>query len=112
MVAIPFLDLSYGTDMSQEYRSGRVDFGEGYSQRDKRLNGAPQEWRLVWDNIPDETAEELRLFFEELQGVDIIDWTPFNQSTALKWTASGWRSKPSGFQRHSASITLRQEFDL
>jgi phage-related protein len=112
MLAIPFLDLSYGTDMSQSYDGFRVDFGENYSQRSKSLNGAPQKWRLVWENIPDETAEELRLFFEEAQGVDLIVWTPYNQVVPLAWTADGWQSKPTGFQRQNASITLSQEFDL
>lgn len=112
MVAIPFLDMSYGTDMQQDYRNRRVDFEEGYSQRAKKLNGTPQKWRLVWNNIDDATAETLRQFFAGLQGVDIVDWTPYNQTTALKWTADGWQSKPSGYLRQSASITLTQEYDL
>lgn len=112
MATIPFLDLSYGTDMTQEYKGRRVDFDEGYAQRAKRLNGAPQKWRLNWENIPDDVAENLRRFFEERQGVDIIEWTPYNQQTERKWTADGWSSKPSGFLRQSASITLSEEFDL
>lgn len=112
MALIPYLDMSYGTGMSQEYKGRRVDFGEGVSQRAKRLNGAPQQWRLVWDNIPDATAEELRKFFEDRQGVELIRWTPYGQTTALKWTATGWQSKPSGWLVQSASVTLTQEFDL
>lgn len=109
---IPFLDLSYGTDMSQDYKNRRVDFGEGVSQRAKRLNGAPQTWRLVWENIPEDVAEELRVFFENLQGTDIIEWRPYNQTAVLKWTADRWSSKPSGHRRFSAGIQLTQEFDL
>ncbi len=112
MATLPFLDLSYGTDMSQDYKNRRVDFGEGVSQRAKRLNGAPQQWRLNWNNIPEDVAEELRQFFEDLQGVDIIEWTPINQLRELKWTADKFQSKPSGFQRFTASVTLSQEFDL
>lgn len=112
MVAIPFLDMSYGTNMTQDYKNRRVDFGEGFSQRAKRLNGTPQKWSLQWNNIPDETAETLRTFFEGLQATDIVDWQPYNQPTALKWTADGFSSKPSGYLRHNVSITLTQEFDL
>lgn len=112
MALIPFLDLSYGTDMSQDYRGRRIDFDEGYSQRAKRKNGAPQVWRLVWDHIRDDVAEELRLFFEERQGVGLVRWTPYNQSQALKWTASRWASRPSGFLIQDCSVVLTQEFDL
>lgn len=119
MVAIPpingedpeTLDLSYGTDMSQDYKVRRVQF-EGYAQRSTVLNGTPQKWRLVWNGISDADAEMLRLFFEGLAGAAIIEWTPYNQATELKWTANGWSAKPSGFLRQDCSITLSQEYDL
>lgn len=112
MAVIPYLDLSYGTDLSQDYRPRRVNFGEGLTQRAKRLNGAPQEWRLVWSSIRDDQAEILRQFFEDLQGVDLIEWTPYNQATELKWTADRWSARPSGWLVQDCSITLTQEFDL
>lgn len=121
MVAIPSingedpdtLDLSYGTDMQQDYRVRRVDYGDGYSQRAlPGLNSTPQRWRLVWNGISEADAEMLRKFFAGLGGVGIIDWTPFGQATALKWTGSGWTSKPSGFMKRDCSITLSQEYDL
>lgn len=112
MATIPYSDLSYGTDMNQEYRGRRVDFDEGFSQRAKRKNGTRQRWRLVWDKIRDDKAEELRQFFEGLQGVGVIEWTPYNQLRELKWTASGWTSRPSGFLVNDCSIELGQEFDL
>lgn len=107
------LDLSYGTDMSQDYKVDRVDFGDGYSQRGvPGLNSTPQQWRLNWSGISDTDAETLRVFFEELAGVSIIEWTPYNQTDELKWTANGWSAKPSGFCIQDCSITLSQEFDL
>lgn len=111
-LVIPYLDLSYGTDMSQDYRNRRVDFDEGYSQRAKRMNGARQQWRLVWDKIRDDTAEELRLFFEAAQGTELIEWLPYNQPTLLYWTADRWSQRPSGFLVNDCSIVLTQEFDL
>lgn len=112
MVALPFSDMSYGTDMSTDYKNRRVNFGDGFSQRAKRLNGSVQQWKLVWDNIPDATAETLRAFFEGLQATDIIDWQPYNQPAVLKWTADRFSSKPTGYQTQSCSVTLTQEFDL
>jgi phage-related protein len=107
------LDLSYGTDMGQEYRVRRVDFGDGFAQRSlPGFNSKPQRWRLVWNGISDADAELLRLFFEEQGGVGIIEWTPYNQNVELKWTANSWSAKPSGFLKQDCSITLSQEFDL
>ena len=111
-LVIPYLDLSYGTDMSQDYRSRRVDFGEGYSQRVKSMNGTPQKWRLVWDKIRDDTAETLRVFFEGAAAADLIQWQPYNQPTLLYWTADSWSQRPSGFLVNDCSIVLTQEFDL
>lgn len=109
---IPFGDLSYGTDMSQQYQARRVQFDEGYSQRAKRKNGAPQQWRLVWDKIRDPLAETLRQFFEERQAADLIEWRPYNQPRTLLWTADRWTARPSGFLVQDCSVVLTQEFDL
>lgn len=113
MTALPNIELSYGTDMSTEYRVRRVNFGDGYSQRAvDGLNAQPQSWRLVWEHIADADAETLRVFFRDLGGSGIIDWTPFGQATALKWTGSSFTLKPSGTLLSDCSITLTQEFDL
>lgn len=107
------LDLSYGTDMSQDYKISRIDYGDGFSQRaEKGLNGKPQRWRLMWNNISKADAEMLRLFFEDQGGVAPIEWTPFGQTAELVWTANGWSAKPVGFMRFDCSITMTQEFDL
>lgn len=107
------LDLSYGSDMSQDYKVRRVDFGDGYSQRAQAgLNSKPQRWRLVWSGISDADAEMLRLFFEAQAGVTAIQWKPYNQGQVLNWTANGWTAKPTGFLKQDCSITLSQEFDL
>lgn len=107
------VDLSYGTDLSQEYQVRRVNFGDQYSQRaQKGLNTKPQQWRMVWNRLPDADAETLRVFFEGLGGTGLITWTPYNQTTPLQWTANSWSAKPSGYLMQDCSITLTQEFDL
>lgn len=114
MVALPAnIEPSYGTDMSEEYRVRKVELGDGYSQRSADgLNTARQQWRLVWERLPDADAETLRQFFRNLRGIDIIDWTPYNQATQLKFTANGFSSKPVGYLKSTCSVTLTQEFDL
>lgn len=113
MVAIPLIELSYGTQLTQDYRRKRISFGDGYTQRARDgLNSTPQQWSLTWDNIRNAQAELLRVFFQDLAGVDVIEWTPLNQPAELKWTATGFQSQPSSFGRSTCSVTLTQEFDL
>ena len=112
MTALPYTDLSYGTDMNMDVRVKRVDFGDGYSQRHlDGLNPVVQKWRLIWERIPDAQAEELRLFFKNL-GAGIVDWQPYNQPAVLKWSASDFSSKPVAAMISTVSVTLTQEFDL
>lgn len=113
MTALPNIELSYGTDMTTSYRVKRVDFGDGYAQRARDgLNTVRQRWKLVWERVSNTEAETLRNFFNGLAGVGIIEWTPYNQSTELKWTASDLSSKPVGPTTTTISVTLTQEFDL
>jgi phage-related protein len=113
MAALPAIELGYGTQMSQDYRRKRIQMGDGYSVRSRDgLNAAPQQWSFTWDNIPKVQAEELRVFFEELGGVDIIEWTPLDQDTELKFTATNFQSQPTTFGKRTCSVTLTQEFDL
>jgi phage-related protein len=113
MAELPLIELSYGIEMAQDYRRKRIQMGDGYSVRARDgLNSSPQQWRLTWDNVRNAQAEILRTFFEGLGGVDIIEWTPFNQAVQLKWTATGFTSQPTTFMRSTCSVTLTQEFDL
>lgn len=107
------IEPSYGTDMQQEFKVKRLELGDGATQRKRKgLNSTPQQWSINWDNIPDDDAETLRLFFEGLGGTDVLLWTPYNQTIELKWTANRFRSRPSGYKVHTCSIELTQEFDL
>lgn len=114
MAQIPYLDLSFGTNMSATPRTRRVEFGDGYSTRKRKgINSVPQTWSLTWNAIPEATGELLRSFFESLGGVDIIEWIPYGQTDELKWTASDdFNLEPSGYNLVNCSVTLRQEFDL
>ncbi len=113
MVALPNIDQSYGTQMDQDYRRKRIQMGDGYSVRARDgINAEPQQWQVVWDNVSKEDAEDLRVFFEDLGGVDLIEWTPHGQLVELKWSATAFRSGPSTWGKATCSVTLTQEFDL
>ncbi len=105
--------LSYGTEMTQEYRRKRMQMGDGYSVRARDgLNSKPQMWKLVWQDVYNEDAEMLREFFADLGGVDLLRWQPFNQPKSLIWSTAGFVSTPSSFGKSNCSVSLTQEFDL
>jgi phage-related protein len=113
MVALPAIEPSYGTQMAQDYRRKRIQMGDGYSVRARDgINSAAQQWTLTWQQIRNTDVETLRLFFEGLGGVDLIEWKPYNQLATLKWTASNFQMQPTGYNHSTCSITLTQEFDL
>lgn len=113
MVALPDIEPSYGTEMTEQFRRKRIQMGDGYSVRARDgINSKAQEWTVVWAKVSDAEAEQLRVFFEDLGGVDVIEWTPFNQSVELKWTASEFQSKPTGYNNQTCSVVMSQEFDL
>lgn len=114
MVALPTDPVpSYGTDMSEEPRIRKVQYGDGYSQRSNDgLNAVRQRWTVVWAGIKRTEAETLRLFFKGEKGTGIITWTPFDQSEELKFTAGAFRSTPASANTTDCSVILTQEFDL
>lgn len=113
MTSLPAIELSYGTDMATNWDVDRISFGDGYTQRSNPgINSTQQVWRLIWDGVSDAEAATLRAFFAGLKGTGVIDWTPFGQSTALKWTASKYSERPTGFAINAVSVVLTQEFDL
>lgn len=113
MAALPAIEPSFGTDMSMGIAVDRISYGDGYSQRaNPGLNSVVQKWRLNYNAISEADATTLRDFVAGLAGVGVIEWTPFGQSVELKWTATGWTEKPSGYGIMDCSFVLTQEFDL
>lgn len=110
---LPDIDPSYGTDLTQKPERKRLRYGDGYSQRKTDgINSNPQEWNVVWDNIPEADGETLRAFFEDQGGVEIVLWTPFGQAEELKFSNDDFRLRPSGYGIVTCSVRLEQEFDL
>lgn len=114
MVALPTNPpMTFGTDMDESPNVERVQFGDGYSQRDNpNINATSQTWNVQWQGISRADAEMLRLFFKGLRGTTLIEWTPFDQDEVLKFRATGFRSRPSGANQANCSVRLIQEFDL
>lgn len=114
MVALPAdPPLSYGTDLTIARKVRRVQLGDGYSVRSRMgVNHSRQSWRLSWEQISDAEEETLRDFFDARGDVDVIDWTPPNQSVALKFSASGYNATPVSYNNWTVTVNIMQEFDV
>lgn len=114
MAALPDIELSYGTDLTVEMAVYRMKYGDGNTQRAAAgVNSVLQKWRLVWEDVSEAEAEELREYFAGLKGVDTFEWTPFGQDTELKFiTVSPFQSTPTKTNLRRCSIDAEQVFDL
>jgi phage-related protein len=67
---------SYGSDVTDEYRTQRAQFGGGYVQESPDgINPVRDIWRLVFENIPRATGDAIRTFLKSKCGL-AFTWTP------------------------------------
>lgn len=66
---------SYRTDVTDEYKTLKVEFGDGYSQEGPDgINPVREVWALRFDNIPLATGQAIRAFFKARTGQSFT-WT-------------------------------------
>ncbi len=67
---------SYGTDVTDEYRTLVAQFGGGYKQEAADgINAVRDVWRVVFENIPRTDGEAIRTFLRGKCGQPFT-WTP------------------------------------
>lgn len=104
--------LSYGIDATEDINVEEINYGDNYSDSVTRgINPVRQVWNLVWEDITTLQKETLRNFFRNLAGVDYFTWTPTGQVVNLKWKSKQIKSKPTGADLWTVTVTARQVFD-
>jgi phage-related protein len=88
-------------------------FGDGYAQRTRDgINNIVSEWNLTFTSKSISQAEAIIAFFEATYGVDYIDWTPPQDTVAVKVIASDWTSQYESAISRTVSVKFTQVFDL
>lgn len=94
----------------------RADFGDGYSQRaGDGINVISEIWDVEWEHLDSDEISNLETQLEAARGVDVIDWTPPDETVAQKFTVAEWQKTMKignvGIAR-SVTAIFRREFDL
>ena len=92
----------------------RAEFGDNYSQRaPDGLNAVKRQLMLSWPALVSTDCATIESFFlAEGSGATAFFYTPYLESTALKWTCSTWTKGYVDGDIVSLEATLVQEFDV
>lgn len=101
---------SYNTDVTDEYRTLRAQFGDGYVQEaPDGINAVRDVWRLLFENIALADGEAIRTFLRGKAGVPFT-WTPPG-GTEAKYKLRGEVNMPrTGGVTVNLSCVLERHF--
>lgn len=82
---------SGGSQLSEEPKVRKTQFGDGYSQRQADgINALGQRWQIRHSEIDDSAADEIVAFLRARNGVEAFEYTPMWHSTPMLFLCSRW----------------------
>jgi len=106
-------DLTYGVNLTKEFRVLRSDFGDGYSQRTPDgLNIEIEKWSLIWNNITLAQKDIIINFLDARQGAEAILFTMPGEDTAKKWICASYKYTPFSSAYYRIDATFERVYDL
>lgn len=91
-------------------RVGFNQYGDGYSQRvPDGLNTMLRSTTLTYSNRSTTEKEILRIFLENLGGVDNFDWQPEGEPVSSKWYAPEWTLSPTSGDSWKITIQVKED---
>ena len=102
----------FGAQVQIKPRVRAVAFGDGYQQRQADgINSVPQVWSLQWKNRTNTETAAIKSFLAARAGVEAFDWTPPNESTAIRVVCSEWTASTERYNLNSVSAQFTQVFE-
>lgn len=104
---------SSGTQLSQEPKITRVQFGDGYSQRSAAgINNNPQRWSITIAGAGEAEGDEIIAFFRTHAGWQAFDWTPPRETAPGRYLCPRWtRSLPDVLGLTDITAEFEQTFE-
>lgn len=103
-------DTQVGASKTVEFRVGRNDFGDGYTQLyTTGLNPRKRTWNLTL--IDDNFMKPVEQFMDDHKGIFPFLWTPPDREEAIPVTCSGYGTSYLGMDAAQSSFTF-EEFQL
>lgn len=102
----------FGATQNIKPRVRKVQFGDGYSQRQADgINTQPQVWDLQFNMRTDTEAAAIVAFLVARAGVEAFEWTPPGQLSALKFVCEEWNRTLVKHNLNDVSLRFTQVFE-
>jgi len=102
----------FGAQAAYKPRVRVTAFGDGYEQRvADGINVRAQVWNLQFNNRTNTEAGNILTFLEARNGVEAFDWTPPNESTAIKVVCREWTKTVARANLNNVSASFQQVFE-
>lgn len=102
----------FGASVEKKPKVKSITFGDGYEQRVRDgLNTSPSKWTLQFAMRDNDETDEIMGFLEDRGAVEAFEWTPPNESTAIKVVCRNWTKTLNKFNLNSISATFEQVFE-
>ncbi len=111
MASLP-IEPTKSSSRNVETRFLQADLGDGYTQRaGDGIQTVIESWNVTFEALDQTTADTLIAFFEDLDGYQKFEWTPFRQSVEKKFICPTWSEGYPGNSLTSVQATFQQVFD-
>lgn len=102
----------FGAKAAYKPRVRVVSFADGYQQRQADgINARAQNWDLTFANRDNTEAAGILTFLAARNAVEAFDWTPPNESTAIKVVCREWAKSVDRANLNTVTARFEQVFE-
>jgi len=105
---------SPGSQLFDEPRVRKTQFGDGYVQRSPDgINNMPAKWQLTFKDVTLAAGDAMVAFLRARGGVEAFDWCPPRETALKRWTCSSWsRTLPDADGLSTVQAVFEQDFGV
>lgn len=115
MATFPNIEASYPVTKSSAPISKTVVFADGYQHRivfGLPQNQNPKSFSFTWNNLSEQDSDTIETFLDARSSdQDSFDYTPPNESTAMKFVCKKWTKSMNYSNLASISATFDEVFE-
>lgn len=105
-----FRNPDYGLVGTPTFLVDKVELGDRYTRRIKKgINNKFYTFNLTWNNLPFDEMDELRDFFESLEGVNRFLWTHPTEGKIYKCVCEEFTIAHDVFDRYNFTATFKED---
>lgn len=102
----------FGAKVNIKPRVRTTAFGDGYEQRQANgINARADVWDLTFNRRSNDEAQAIMDFLGARAGVEAFDWTPPNESTAIRVVCREWNKSLERFNFNTVSAQFNRVYE-